>query len=92
MDHTGIPQWLSSKESPAMQEKQDQALGGEDPLEKEMAMHSRILPQDIPWTEDKGAWGLQSMGLQRVRHDFVTKQQWITLAILLKIVYRETRR
>ena len=30
-------------------------------------------------------------GCKRVRHDFVSNQQWITLAILLKIVYRETR-
>ena len=40
----------------AMQEMQVRSLGGEDPLKKDMAMHSRILPQDIPLTEDKGAW------------------------------------
>ena len=33
----------------------------------EMATHSSILPWRIPWTEEPG--GLQSMGLQRVRHD-----------------------
>ena len=38
--------------------------GWEDPLEKEMATHSRILAWKIPWTEEAG--GLQSMGLQRV--------------------------
>ena len=54
MDHAGIPQWLSSKESPAMQEKQDQALGGEDPLEKEMAIHSSVLAWEIPWTAESG--------------------------------------
>ena len=37
-----------------------QSLGEEDPLEKEMAIHSRILAWKIPWTEDTG--GLQSMG------------------------------
>ena len=63
MDHAGIPQWLSSKESPAMQEKQDQALGGEDPLEKEMAIHSSVLAWEMPWTEEPGR--LQTMGLQK---------------------------
>ena len=42
-------------------------LGGEDPLEKEMTTHSSILAWKIPWTEESG--GLQSMGLQRVRHN-----------------------
>ena len=44
-----------------------QPLGQEDPLEKGMATHSSILAWRIPWTEEAG--GLQSMGLQRVRHD-----------------------
>ena len=44
---------------------------GEDPLEKEMATHSSILAWKISWTEEPG--GLQSMGLQRVRHDLETK-------------------
>ena len=35
--------------------------------------HSSILPWEIPWTEEPG--GLQSMGLQRVGHDLVTKEQ-----------------
>ena len=39
----------------------------EDPLEKEMATHSSTLAWKIPWTEEPGR--LQSMGLQRVRHD-----------------------
>ena len=43
-----------------------QSLGWEDPLEEEMATHSRILAWRIPRTEEPG--GLQSMGLQRVRH------------------------
>ena len=37
---------------------------GKDPLEKEMATHSRTLAWRIPWTEEPG--GLQSIGLQRV--------------------------
>ena len=51
------------------QEMQVQSLGWEDPLEKEMATHSSILAWEIPWTEEPG--GLQSMGLQRVVHDWV---------------------
>ena len=43
-----------------MQETQVQFLGGEDPLEKDMATHSSILAWRIPWTEEPG--GLQSMG------------------------------
>ena len=43
------------------------SLGGEDPLEKEMATHSSILAWKISWTEEPG--GLQSMGSQRVGHD-----------------------
>ena len=50
-----------------MQEMWVQPLGQKDPLEKEMATHSRILAWEIPWTEEPG--GLQSMGLQRGRHD-----------------------
>ena len=43
------------------------SLGWEDPLEEGMATHSSILALEISWTEDPG--GLQSMGLQRVRHN-----------------------
>ena len=46
---------------------QVQSWGWEDPLKKVMASHSNILAQKIPWAEEPG--GLQSMGLQRVRHD-----------------------
>ena len=48
-----------------------QSLGQEDPLEKEMATHSSILARKIPWTEKPGR--LQSIALQRVRHDRVTE-------------------
>ena len=44
-----------------------QSLGQEDPLGKEMTIHSSILAWRIPWTEEPG--GLQSMGSQRVKHD-----------------------
>ena len=49
----------------AMQETQVQILGGEDPLEKEMANHPNILSWKIPWTEKPD--GLQSTGSRRVR-------------------------
>ena len=55
------------KSLPAVQETWLQFLGQEDPLEKEIATHSSILAWKIPWMEEPGR--LQSMGLQRVRHD-----------------------
>ena len=55
------------KNLPAMQEAGVRSLGQEDPLEKEMATHSRIFAEIIPWTEEPG--GLQPIRLQRVRHD-----------------------
>ena len=55
---------------PAMQETQVWSLGWEDPLEKEMATHSSTLAWKIPWTEEPGR--LQSMGSQRVGHDWAT--------------------
>ena len=51
-----------------MQETWVRSLGGEDPLEEEMATHSSFLAWEIPRVEDPG--GLQSMGLQRVGHDW----------------------
>ena len=58
------------KNLPAMQKTWVRSLGREDPLEKGMAIHSSILAWRTPWTEELG--GLQSMGLQRVRHDWAT--------------------
>ena len=48
-------------------------MGGEGLLERGRAAHSRMLAWALPWTVEPG--GLQSMGLQRVGHDLVTKQQ-----------------
>ena len=56
------------KRLPTMRETWVQSLGGEDLLEKEMATHSSILAWKIPWMEEPGR--LQSMGSQRVGHDF----------------------
>ena len=52
------------KHLPAMQETRVRFLGREDPLGKEMAIHSSTLAWKIPWTEEPDR--LQSMGSQRV--------------------------
>ena len=65
-----LPRWLSGKESVCQCRSCRRwwvwFLGREDPLEKEMATHSSI--QRTPWTKEPGR--LQSMGSQRVRHDW----------------------
>ena len=58
------------KNPPAMQETWVQSLDWEDPLEKGVATYSSILAWRIPWTEEPGR--LQSMGLPRVGHDWMT--------------------
>jgi len=59
------------KNLPAVQEQTWlQSLGREDALDKGIATHSSILAWRIPWTEESG--GLQSMGSQRFRHNWVT--------------------
>ena len=55
------------KHLPTMRETSIRFLGREDLLEKEMALHSSTLAWKIPWTEEPDR--LQSLGLQRVRHD-----------------------
>ena len=55
------------KNVPTMLETWVLSLGWEDPLEKDMAIHCSILAWRIPM--NRGVWGLQSMGLQRVGHD-----------------------
>ena len=68
---------MVKKNLPAMQEIQVQSLGREDLLEKKMATHSTILAWRIPWSEESG--GLQSMGLQRVGHDWLTNTSLSTI-------------
>ena len=58
------------KSLPVKWKTRAQSLRWEDPLEKAMATHSSILAWKIPWIEKPGR--LQSMGSQRVRHDWVT--------------------
>ena len=57
----------SVKNLPAVQETWVQSLGWEDPLEEDMAPTPVFLPGELPRTEEPGR--LQSMGLQRVRHN-----------------------
>ena len=59
------------KNPPAMREIWVRSLGREDPLEEGMTTHSSILAWRIPRKEEPG--GLQSTGLQRVRHYWATK-------------------
>ena len=70
--HISLNEWASLvaqkvKNLPAMHEIRVLSLGQEDSLEEGMATHSSILAWRIPWTEEPG--GLQSLELQRVRHD-----------------------
>ena len=58
------------KRLPEMRETWVRSLGREDPLKKEMAIHSSTLAWRIPWREEPG--GLQSMGSQTVGHDWAT--------------------
>ena len=72
---SGISQWASTaakrvKCPPAVWETQVWSLGQQDPLEKEMATQSNVLAWRIQWTEEPSR--LQSMGLQRVGHDWAT--------------------
>ena len=61
----------SVKNLSMMRETRVRSLGWEDPLEKEMAIHSSTIAWKIPWTGDPGR--LQSMGSQRVGHDRTTE-------------------
>ena len=60
----------TEKHPSTMQETWVQSLVWEDPLEKEMEIHSSTIAWKIPWTEEPGR--LQSMGSQRIGHDRAT--------------------
>ena len=88
--HQGLFKWISSdradwlslvaqteKHLSTMWETWVRSLGQEDPLEKEMAIHSSTITWKIPWTEEPGR--LQSMGLERVGHDWVISLSLICL-------------
>ena len=71
----GFPGGSDGRESTCSAGDLVQSLDWEDLLEEGMATHSSILAWRIPWTEEPG--GLQSMGSQRVRHNWVTKHTHI---------------
>ena len=73
------------KHLPAMQETRVRSLSWDDPLEKEMATHSSILAWRIPWTEEPGR--LQSMGSQRVGHDWATS---LSLSLVIQWIHIRT--
>ena len=64
------------KHLPAMWETRVPSLGWEDPLEKELATHSSMLAWKISWREEPG--GMQSMGSQRVGHNWETNTYLLT--------------
>ena len=69
----GFPDGLVAKNPSAKQEMRVQSLGQED-SPKKVATHSRVLPWEIPWTEEPGE--PQSMGSQRVSHDWLYNNKW----------------
>ena len=71
-----------------LQETRVRSLGQEDPLEKEMATHSSTLAWRIPWREEPG--GLQSMGLQKVGHDWVISMYSCHLFLMSSASFRST--
>ena len=75
----GFPGGSEVKSLPSRWETRVRSLGQEDPLEKEIAIHSSILAWEIPWMEEPSR--LQSMGSQRVGQD------WATSLSLLMIVH-----
>ena len=71
-----VAQWLKEICLPLQetQEMQVWFLGWDDPLEEEMAIYSSILARKILWTEEPGR--LQSVGSQRVGHNWATELNW----------------
>ena len=61
------------------------SLGLEYPLEKEMVTHSSILAWEIPWTEKSG--GLESMGSQKVGHDYTHVSSLETILLIFQPEY-----
>ena len=69
---------------PAMGETRARFLGQEDPLEKEMVIHSSTLAWKFPWMEEPDR--LQSMGLQRVRHNWGTSLSHLSGYLLIFLI------
>ena len=72
----GFPGGQMVKHLPAMWETQVRSLDWEDPLEKEMTTHSSTFAWKIARTEEPGR--LQSMGSQRVRHNWATSLSFLS--------------
>ena len=70
---------------PAVWKTQVRSLGWEDPLVKELATHSSTLAWKIPWTKEPGR--LQSMGSQRVGHDWVTSLYIVEYYFILQVPF-----
>ena len=81
----GFPGGSDSKVSPAMQETWVLSLGLEDPLEKEMATYSSTVAWKLPWTEEPDR--LQSMGLQRVIHDWATSHIYMCVCVCVCVYF-----
>ena len=75
------------KNLPAVQETCIQSLGWENPLEKRMATHSSIVAWRIPRTKEPGK--LQSMGSQRIRHEWATNA--LTLNIFVHLLFNQIK-
>ena len=85
----GSPVAQTVKSLPAVQETWVRSLGEEYPLEKEMATHSNILAWKIPWTEEPSR--LQSMGSQRVGHDWATSLSLFSQYLSSSYLYLTTK-
>ena len=79
------------KNKPAVWEPWVPSLGWEDPLEQDVATHSRILAWRIPWTEEAG--GLQSLRSQRAGHAWATKHRagLVHLVLVIFVVISSKR-
>ena len=74
------------KNLPAMRETQVWSPSRHNPLEKGMVTHSSILAWRSPWTEEPS--GLQSIGSQRVWHNWATNTfTFLSLEVLQRSVY-----
>ena len=81
-----VPDFLVAqtvKHLSTMGETRVRSLGWEDPLEKEMAIHSSTIAWKIPWTEEPTLGRLQSMGSPRVIHDRATSPLRFCLSICI---------
>ena len=78
------------KNPSAVQEMWVGSLGWEDPLEEEMATHPSILAWRMPWTEEPG--GGQSMGSQRVGHDWAHMHAHTYMCEILRIQTTATKK